>query len=149
LRNGACSKRAKLSKEEWFRLVSWIDANAPYHDLFANKRPLSPPYDLWGDSQLAESLAAMHVRRCGSCHEVKDISTAEWIDVLRPERSLFLAAPLAKSAGGTQRCSTPVYASQTDPDYQAVRKLVEAAVKKAWENPRRDLRALATENDRR
>ncbi len=58
-------------------------------------------------------------------------------------------APLAKSAGGTQRCGTQIYESQNDPDYQAVRELVEAAVKRAWENPRRDLRALATASNRR
>ncbi len=28
-----------LSEEEWIALVTWIDANAPYHDTFYNRRP--------------------------------------------------------------------------------------------------------------
>jgi hypothetical protein len=29
----------KLNDREWISLVTWIDANAPYHDAFFNKRP--------------------------------------------------------------------------------------------------------------
>ncbi len=29
----------KLSDREWISLVTWVDANAPYHDTFFNKRP--------------------------------------------------------------------------------------------------------------
>ena len=29
----------KLSADERLRLVMWIDANAPYHDRFVDKRP--------------------------------------------------------------------------------------------------------------
>jgi len=32
-------KEAKLSSSQWQSLVTWIDANAPYHDSFFNKRP--------------------------------------------------------------------------------------------------------------
>ena len=32
-------KEVELSQTEWFSLVTWIDANAPYHDAFFNKRP--------------------------------------------------------------------------------------------------------------
>ena len=45
-------------------------------------------------------------------------------------------------AGGTQKCGQAVYASDDDPDYQAVRTLVEDALGRAWANPRRDLQAL-------
>ena len=34
--------------------------------------------------------------------------------------SQFLVAPLAKSAGGSQKCSKPVFESKQDPDYQAI-----------------------------
>ncbi len=30
---------AKLTSDEWLRLITWIDANAPYHDRFIDKRP--------------------------------------------------------------------------------------------------------------
>ncbi|MBL7222576.1 MAG: hypothetical protein ISS72_01860, partial [Candidatus Brocadiae bacterium] len=31
-------KEARLSDAEWLSLVTWVDANAPYHDAFYNKR---------------------------------------------------------------------------------------------------------------
>jgi hypothetical protein len=31
--------KVKLDADEWLRLVTWIDANAPYHDRFIDKRP--------------------------------------------------------------------------------------------------------------
>ena len=30
---------ARLDDDEWLTLVAWVDANAPYHDKFYNKRP--------------------------------------------------------------------------------------------------------------
>jgi hypothetical protein len=32
-------EEAKLNPREWIELVTWVDANAPYHDGFLNKRP--------------------------------------------------------------------------------------------------------------
>jgi len=32
-------KDVKLSPDDWLALVTWVDANAPYHDRFFNKRP--------------------------------------------------------------------------------------------------------------
>jgi hypothetical protein len=32
-------KEVQLSPTDWFSLVTWVDANAPYHDAFMNKRP--------------------------------------------------------------------------------------------------------------
>jgi hypothetical protein len=34
-------KEVQLSPTEWLSLVTWVDANAPYHDAFFNKRPTS------------------------------------------------------------------------------------------------------------
>ena len=142
LRNGACSKRAKLSDREWRALVTWIDANAPYHDGFVNKRPAERPYGLPNDRELMKQITAVHAKRCVSCHTPKQISRADWIDIRHPASSLFLAAPLAKSAGGTGKCKT-VYRGKEDSDYQAVLEAVTKAVRKCWQRPRRrDLRAL-------
>jgi hypothetical protein len=52
----------RLSPTEWLSLVTWVDANAPYHDAFLNKRagggspvrnvaPEFPPFAGLGDSQ--------------------------------------------------------------------------------------------------
>ncbi len=32
-------QEVKLDPAEWYALVTWVDANAPYHDAFLNKRP--------------------------------------------------------------------------------------------------------------
>ena len=32
-------KEVQLSPNDWLSLVTWVDANAPYHDAFINKRP--------------------------------------------------------------------------------------------------------------
>jgi len=145
LRGGNHGKRVKLSRADWLRLVTWIDANAPYHDGFINKRLARMPYDLPADRAVTEKIAAVHAKRCNACHQPGDVTRADWIDLHRPQRSRFLTAPLAKTSAGAARCKQPVYKDQTDPDYQAVLQVVTAAVGKAWDQPRRDLRALTRE----
>ena len=142
VRDGACSKRARLSDQEWHALVTWIDANAPYHDGFINKRPEHPPYDLPADRELAAQMTAVHARRCGECHQPADVSRLDLIDLHDPHATAFLAAPLAEKAAGAGRCEQAVYKDRSDPDYQALLRLVEDAVRKAWDFPRRDLKAL-------
>ncbi len=145
VREGPCAKRAKLGREDLWRLVTWIDANAPYHDAFINTRPEKPPYDLPADRNLLGKLSAVHARRCGPCHKPDEVSRPDWIDLRQPHKSLFLTAPLAKESGGTGKCSRPVYKTPTDPDYQTLRGLVETAVQRTWQSPRRDLQALVDE----
>ena len=136
------SQPPKITHEEWLRVVTWIDANAPYHDGFINKRLNPMPYDLPNGQQLADSIATVHAKRCATCHETGTITRLDWIDLKQPEQSRFLAAPLAKAAGGWGKCKEPIYKDQSDPDYRQVRQLVEAAVQMAWARPRRDLKPL-------
>lgn len=142
LRSGPCGPRVKLSGDDWLRLVTWIDANAPYHDGFINKRALPAPYDLPGDRQLFEKLSAIHARRCSACHDQAAITRSDWIDLRDPEKSRFLAAPLSRSSGGTGICSGSVYADANDADYRAASELVATAVERAWQHPRRDVKSL-------
>ncbi len=143
LRSGACSKRANLSPDDWLRLVTWIDANAPYHDRFINKRPANPPYDLPGDRELVAKLLAVDSRRCSECHKADDVTRVDWIDLRQPTRTRFLASPLAGGKSNDQhRCQGRVYKDANDSDYQTVLRLVTTAVQKAWAHPRRDLRAI-------
>ncbi len=133
----------ELGESDWLRLVTWIDANGPYHDGFIDKRPERPPYDLSADRELLASLEAVHSRRCGSCHAAADVSRLDWIDLHAPRRSPFLNAPLAASVGGAGACGAkPVYADRSDPDYRVLLESIEAAVGEAWSRPRRDLQAF-------
>lgn len=133
------ARRLKLGTEERLRLTIWIDANAPYHEYFVNKRPGKPAYDLAADMELAKQISVIHERRCGACHKTSEISRLDWIDINSPSRSLFLKAPLAGNAGGMDKCGQPVYRNQDDADYKTILHLIKTAVDRAWENPRRDL----------
>ncbi|UCE47827.1 MAG: hypothetical protein JSW47_19790 [Phycisphaerales bacterium] len=142
LRDGSCSERANLSAKEWRALVTWIDLNAPYHDRFVNKRQETPAYSLPNDQALLQEIANIHQSRCGSCHSASAVTRADWIDIRFPRRSLFLTAPLAMTAGGSGKCGDTIYENAEDLDYQTILNLLEAAVAKAWQYPRRDLKAL-------
>ena len=132
----AHAKRVKLTPEERLRINIWIDANTVYHDRFVNKRPSLPPYDFTTDAELRKKIVAVHERRCAACHDVKAISRTDWIDIRKPEQSLFLVAPL------TGKCKDSPYKTQDDADYQELLSLIRQAVGKAWHSPRRDLIGL-------
>jgi hypothetical protein len=131
-----------LSADEWLRLTMWIDANAPYHDRFVNKRPAEPAYDLAADQQLAANLGKIHARRCSPCHTPADVTRLDWIDPRDACHSLLLTAPLSRPPDGRRHCSPVVYRNTTDPDYQTVLKLLEQALDRAWSHPRRDMASL-------
>ncbi len=139
LRSGACGKRTELSGADWYRLVTWVDANAPYHHQFLDKRSEAPAYDFTADQELIAAVRAIHVRRCQDCHDASEVTQLHWIDLHHPEYSLFLTAPLAQDAGGRQSCGAAVYTSVTDPDYQRLLGLVNQAVESSRKRPRRDL----------
>jgi mono/diheme cytochrome c family protein len=131
--------RAKLSGEDRLRLTTWIDANAPYHDGFIDKRPAKPAYDLAADQGLQQRLVDVHGKRCASCHPAEAVSRLDWIDLRDPARSRFLVAPLAGAGGDRPRCSQAVYADTEDPDYKTLGTAVSEAVARQWRQPRRDL----------
>ncbi len=57
----------------------------------------------------------------------------------RPDKSLLLLAPPAKSAGGLQRCGGPVFASASDSDYQRVPQAIRGTKAKLDEIKRFDM----------
>jgi len=66
-------------------------------------------------------------------------------DLTRPEKSLFLRAPLAKSAGGLGLCTNAhdaaaaVFASTNDPAYRALAAMIDAGRKRLDEVKRFDM----------
>jgi hypothetical protein len=136
-------ERAQLNPDERLRLTMWMDANAPYHDRFVNKRAGEKAYDIATDKELSRQITVVQERRCGACHKTAEVSRLDWIDLRQPERTLFLRAPLSKAAGGDQTCKGAGYQDASDADYRLLRDLVTAAARKAWSSPRRDLQALA------
>ena len=57
----------------------------------------------------------------------------------RPEKSLLLLAPLSRQAGGSELCGKPVFADQTDPDYQEMLAAVRDASKRLTGHKRFDM----------
>jgi mono/diheme cytochrome c family protein len=94
------------------------------------------------DKELQKTVLKVHQKRCAECHTPDKVSRLDWIDLNAPEKSRFLVAPLAKSAGGTELCGKAVYNGTNDSDYATLLQVVEDAVKKAWQYPRRDLETL-------
>jgi hypothetical protein len=146
--SGSCSKYIKLKPEDWYRLVTWIDANAPYHDRFVNSRPVHQPYDLTTDTKLKQIILDVHQKRCAECHVAEEITRLDWINLFAPEKSCFLTAPLGFDKNETKSCSRKVYTNENDPDYVTLRTAVQDAVQQTWKYPRRDLETLLEENFR-
>ena len=57
----------------------------------------------------------------------------------RPEKSMLLLAPLAKAAGGLQRCGPAVFTDAADPDYRIVLAAIEDARRRLQEIKRFDM----------
>jgi len=143
VRDEAHASRINLSANDWLALVTWVDANGPYHDGFRNMRPSVAPYEIGRDDALPAALEVVHARRCADCHAPGEVTRLDWIDIQAPAKSRFLTAPLAGEAGGQGTCTNKemqvVYANTDDADYKAVLDLVVTAMKRAWDAPRRDL----------
>lgn len=131
-----------LTPDDWMRLVTWVDVNGPYHGGFINKRSGRPLYDLAKDPALNATLVSIHQKRCASCHKAESVSRTDWIDIQQPDRSRFLVAPLGHSEGIIRGCAQATYTSRDDADYQAILNAVQAAAKRTWEEPRRDVAEL-------
>ncbi len=139
--SGRCGTGIQPGTEDWYRLTTWIDANAQYHDRFVNSRPEHPPYDFTTDKELLGQITAVHEKRCAECHNPAEVSRLDWIDLKQPRNSLFLAAPLASG-----KCGKAVYQNENDADYKTLLETVDKAVEKAKKFPRRDLVTFFEEN---
>ena len=121
--------RLNLDEPGRRRIFAWIDLNVPYYGT-----SLSNHYDRQGcrrmyPPDLDKALDTVAKTRCASCHQpdknkaaIAKIPRKEWVRVTNPQLNNFLLAPLAKAAGGTEKCGKAVFASKDDPDYQAILK---------------------------
>jgi len=62
---------------------------------------------------------------------------------MNPQNNNFLLAPLAESAGGTQKCGQSVFQSKDDPDYQKILKTFEPIHELLKQRPRADMEEFA------
>jgi len=133
-------ERVQLPPEDFRRLVTWIDCNAPYYGTYVYSRPgtvggrelLTPP--------IKSALHQVFDKRCASCHG-QDKSRIERIKFLDVESSPALLAPLAKAAGGSEKCGQAVFPDRNDPDAQAMLDALHRLAEEIKTNPREDMLA--------
>jgi hypothetical protein len=63
--------------------------------------------------------------------------------MLQPENNNFLLAPLARQAGGTEKCGRAVFASRDDPDYRKLVDLFRPIQQLLEQRPRADMPGFA------
>ncbi|MGO8751523.1 MAG: hypothetical protein ACLQNE_36735 [Thermoguttaceae bacterium] len=121
------------------RVFTWIDLDVPYYGSSETAYPERIGCRQIVPDNLEKVLAEVSARRCAGCHQAGKFPRREWIRITEPEFNPFLTAPLAKSAGGAEKCGKPVFQSKSDPDYQAILRTflpVEAMLKR---RPRMDM----------
>ena len=132
----------KLSGEQWQRLAGWIDANGVYYDRYDEGR--WPGRRIFA-GQAGQAMREVYARRCSSCHGREGGGERDtwWLSLnwRRSELSRCLQAPLARAAGGWQRCGS-VFATADDGDYRAMLAAATELGKSLRANGRGDLLSL-------
>ncbi len=135
--------RVEVADADRRRVYLWIDLNVPYYGTSSSshKERLGSrrmyPYEL--DAVLAEVAS----RRCVECH-TESLPRKYYTRMLKPENNSFLLAPLAASAGGTEKCGQAVLESKADPDYRKIRDVFRPLQELLEERPRADMVAFHT-----
>lgn len=130
--------RIKLSSSERRRIFTWIDLNVPYYGTAETTHPDAKGCRRIYPEDLDTVLAEVAARRCAGCHE-KGVPRQVWTRLENPQRNSFLLAPLARPAGGSGACGTPVFATPADPDYQSILRTFEPVTRALKEKPRIDM----------
>ncbi len=121
------------------RILAWIDLNVPYYGTSETAYPDNQGCRRILPADLEKVLAEVGKRRCATCHDDGKIPRRVWTRITEPEFNPFLVAPLAKSAGGSQKCGQAVFADKDDPDYQAILATFAPVEKLLEQTPRMDM----------
>lgn len=121
------------------RVFAWIDCNVPYYSTSETAYPERRGCRQILPENLEAVLADVAARRCAECHPGGKIPRREWVRITEPEFNPFLLAPLARAAGGSQRCSRAVFADRRDPDYQAILTTFDPVTAMLKTRPRMDM----------
>jgi hypothetical protein len=139
--------RVALPPADRRRVYLWMDLNVPYYGTAASNHKHQMGARRIYPRQLDSTLKEVASRRCATCHREgapRDFYTR----ILKPEDNRFLLAPLAKSAGGTERCGKIVFASKGDPDYQKILRLFQPFQELLAKRPRADMDGFQPIDDR-
>jgi hypothetical protein len=149
-------KRIELTDLEKRTIYCWIDYNIPYYQTSHTNHPELPH----GMRELVPQnydaiLTDVAERRCAGCHKTP-LKTPGWFSWCnakkprtlplkfylrweKPELNNFMLAPLAKAAGGTEKCGEIIFKDQNDPDYQKLLRAFDPIQAMVKELPRMDM----------
>lgn len=130
--------RVNVPDEDRRRVYLWVDLNVPYYGTSSSNHKARLGSRRMMPMALDSTLKDVASRRCVSCHE-QGIPKKFYTRIEKPEHNSFLLAPLAKKAGGTQKCGSPVFESTQDRDYQRILKTFEPIHALLKERPRADM----------
>lgn len=133
------ARLAAMTDAERLRVLLWIDLNVPYYGTSETAYPEQAGCRRIYPADLDRVLEDVAVRRCMTCHEGGRVPRAFWTRLENPQWNSFLVAPLARSAGGTERCGSAVFPDTTDPDYQALLRAFDAPLSQLRARPRLDM----------
>jgi len=139
--------RIKMTDAERLRIFAWIDLNIPYYGEARTNYPKRMGCRRMLPPTLGKVLADVAKRRCASCHKGGKIPRTFYTRVTAIEDNVFLLAPLAKAAGGTEACGRAVFKTKNDPDYQAILKVFTPITEMLKAKPRMDMPGGPTARD--
>lgn len=134
--------RVKVSDEDRRRVFLWMDLNIPYYGTSSSSHKTELGSRRMYPLDLDATLSDVAARRCAACHQ-GSLPRKFYTRVMKPEHNNFLLAPLAKEAGGTQKCGQPVFASTDDPDYQRILRTFDPIHALLKKRPRPDMPGCA------
>ena len=133
--------RIQLDDKSRRRILAWIDLNVPYYGTSETAYPQNVGCRRIYPENLDKVLAEVAERRCSECHENGKVPRRLWTRVTEPQYNDFLLAPLARSAGGSEKCKTAVFADTSDDDYQAIVATFGPIAEMLKQTPRMDMPA--------
>ncbi len=144
--------RIDLTEAEKRRIFAWIDLNVPYYGTSdSNHRDRPGCRQMWPED-FNRVFSEIAMRRCASCHEpdgqgVPTVPRQWYLRIQRPERNTFLLAPLARAAGGTEKCGQAVFQSVDDPDFRRLLATFRPIQELLARRPRLDMDAAKVTDD--
>ena len=136
--------RINVPERQRQRIYAWIDLNVPYYHTSNSNYQYNIGCRQMVPADLTKTLARVAKDRCASCHKDGKVPRQFYLRIEKPELNSFLLAPLAKTAGGTEKCGKPIFASQEDVDYQAILKTFQPLHKMLADKPRMDMVDIGT-----
>ena len=130
--------RVDVADADRRRVYAWLDLNVPYYGTSSSNHKQRLGSRRMLPQQLESTLQEVASRRCVACHK-DGVPREFYTRMLKPENNSFMLAPLAKEAGGTERCGEAVFKSKNDPDYRKLIETFEPIQELLEERPRADM----------